>query len=158
MQIVKASLVGKRITPGYSHLTPDTWHLTPTPYQKSVSLPIEHKRRELYTPLHRRSIGVLMEPAQYFPMKAAIRSRAKQQMLADPETCDLCACLDEELMRELTLNLFQSGKYSSLYLQCRSSEEAAEITDQMAAELVNTYRQIVQQRQDPTIQQLNNLL
>jgi hypothetical protein len=99
-----------------------------------------------------------MESAQYIPMRAAIRSRAKQQMLANPETCELCASLDEALMRELTVTLFNSEKYKALYRQSRSSEETAEIAEQMSAELATNYRQIIQQKQNPTIQQLNTLL
>jgi Mg2+ and Co2+ transporter CorA len=99
-----------------------------------------------------------MESAQYIPMRAAIRSRAKQQMLANPETCELCAGLDDALMRELTVTLFNSDQYKTLYRQSRSSEETAEIAEQMATELVTNYRQIVQQKQNPTIQQLNMLL
>jgi len=99
-----------------------------------------------------------MELASYFPKRIYVRYRAKTQLQADTVNTETFVCLDEELISDITATLFQSELYRSLYSQCRSKREAANITDRLIDELVSSYRQIKQQQQNPLIQQLNSLL
>lgn len=99
-----------------------------------------------------------MELASYFPKRVYVRYRAKAQLQADAISSEVYECLDEALIKEISATLLQSELYRSLYSQCRSKREAANITDRMIDELVASYRQIKQQQQNPLIQQLNSLL
>lgn len=100
----------------------------------------------------------MMELASYFPKRVFVRYRAKAQLQIDAINAEVFECLDEALIKEIAATLLQSEFYRSLYNQCRSRREATAITDRMVDELVNTYRQIKQQQENPLIQQLNSLL
>jgi len=100
-----------------------------------------------------------MELVNHRPKRAVIRCKAKMQLL---ETDDDCSKwhepIAEDLFEELAATLFQSNRYQTLYQQCRSKLEAHEVSDRLAKELAESYRQITQRRQDPIVQGFNTLL
>lgn len=93
-----------------------------------------------------------------YPMRAAIRCKAKQQLLCDPETSDLMISLNEALFQEIATTLFQSEPCQAVYQPCASRQEATNIEDWVATELAITYKRIAQKQQDPLVQRLNALL
>ena len=100
-----------------------------------------------------------MQPAQsIFPMRAMIRCKAKQKLITDPARFEARIPLDESLFQEVAMTLLQSDYYQTIAQPCGSNHEAARLEDQIAAELVNTYRQIKAQQQSPVVQWLNTLL
>jgi len=98
-----------------------------------------------------------MQPLQFLPMRAVVRCKAKQKMLAESDVTSFCMSIDESLLKELTNTLFCSDNYLNQYQHCRSQAEADAIADQMATELSLTYQQIKQQQNDSVIQKLNTL-
>jgi hypothetical protein len=92
-----------------------------------------------------------------YPMRSVIQCKAKMQLTAD-ESELTTPPLDETLLQEVAMTLFQSDRYRDRYHACRSQEEAAAIEDTLATELAATYKQIKLQQQNPMIRQLNGLL
>lgn len=99
-----------------------------------------------------------MESLNHHPKRAVIRCQAKMQL----ETADDCfewhEPIVETLLEELAATLFQSNRYQALYQQCRSKLEANEVGDRLARELAESYRQIMQRRNDRVVQGFNALL
>lgn len=93
-----------------------------------------------------------------YPMRAAIRSKAKQQLLVEADNCKVLIPIDEELFKELATTLLQLSCTPMVYQPCRSKQEAVAIEDRVATELAASYRRIAQQQQDPLVQRLNALL
>jgi hypothetical protein len=96
----------------------------------------------------------IAHPSQ--PLRAVIRCKAKQQLISDPDNSWMP--LNESLLQELAMTLFQSKRYHAKAQSCRSKPAAAAVEDEVAAELAASYKRIQQQQQDPLIQQLNSLL
>jgi hypothetical protein len=93
-----------------------------------------------------------------YPMRSIIRCKAKQQLLIEATQHPELMPLDEMLFSEVAKTLFRLNQYQVIYQLCRSKQAAAEIEDEIAAELAITYQQIVFQQHDPIVQQLNALL
>ncbi|WP_088890095.1 hypothetical protein [Leptolyngbya ohadii] len=98
----------------------------------------------------------LAQPIQ--PMRAVIRCKAKQLLIADPELRETIACFDEALFQELAITLFRGESYQQLASSCRTKQIAAAIEDRVAIALAVSYKRIKQQQRDPVVQQLNQLL
>ena len=97
----------------------------------------------------------IAHPSQ--PLRAVIRCKTKQLLISDPDS-SLWMPLDEPLLQELAMTLFQSSRYQAKAQSCRSKLLAAEIENETAAELAAAYKHIRQQQRDPFVQQLNRLL
>jgi len=100
-----------------------------------------------------------MELVNHCPKRAVIRCKAKMQLL---EAADHSFGWDEPvantLFEELATTLFQSHRYRALYQQCRSKLEARKVGDQLAHELAESYRHVMQRQQDSVVQSFNALL
>ncbi|MDX2216651.1 MAG: hypothetical protein SFY66_25530 [Oculatellaceae cyanobacterium bins.114] len=92
-----------------------------------------------------------------YPMRALVRHKAKAKLLEGVELQDDCPLVDEALLRDLATTLFQSNQAQELYAQCHSRQEADEVENRFAAELVDIYQQIKRQKTDPLVQLLNEL-
>jgi len=99
-----------------------------------------------------------MKSMPSLPMRAIIRCKVKQQMLADVDVTEMCMPVDEPLLKDLTHALFSSSYYLQRFSNARSQDEIETISNEMATEVLMTYRQIVMNAADPTVQKLNNLL
>lgn len=97
----------------------------------------------------------LAQPIQ--PMRAVIRCKAKQLLIADPELRDI-SCFDEPLFQELAITLFRGESYKHLVRSCQSKQAASAIEGRVAIALAVTYKRIRQQQRDPLVQQLNQIL
>lgn len=98
----------------------------------------------------------LAQPIQ--PLRAVIRCKAKQLLIADPELWETISCFDEALFQELAITLFRAESYQELACSCRSKQAATAIEDRIAIALAVTYKRIKQQQRNPLVQQLNHLL
>ncbi len=76
----------------------------------------------------------------------------------DPEGCLLNEAFDEALFREITATSFHPNQHPELYQPCLSAHDAAEIEDQIATEIIQTYGQIQQSKKSELVQRLNSLL
>jgi hypothetical protein len=94
----------------------------------------------------------------FFPMRAVIRCQAKQQLLQEPECEELCFAIDEALLKELTMTVFQAERYTALYRECHTQARASEIEAEMAIAVAGAYKRIKLQQANPFVQQLNALL
>ncbi|HIK18077.1 MAG TPA: hypothetical protein IGS53_22705 [Leptolyngbyaceae cyanobacterium M33_DOE_097] len=99
-----------------------------------------------------------MKPMPSLPMRAIIRCKVKQQMLADVDVTEMCMPVDEPLLKDLTNSLFGSSYYLQRFSNARSQDEIETISNEMATEVLMTYRQIMMNATDPMIQKLNDLL
>lgn len=91
-----------------------------------------------------------------YPMRAVVRHKAKQQLQSEFE-CDRKP-LDRTLLLELAATLFKADKNQGFERGCRSRQEAIDIENKMAAELVEAYKQIKKNQEDKLVQNLNSLL
>ncbi|MGJ3253007.1 MAG: hypothetical protein ACFE0J_18030 [Elainellaceae cyanobacterium] len=66
--------------------------------------------------------------------------------------------LDNELFRDITHSVFHPEQHPELYEPCDSVEMAADIENQIAAEIVETYQTIKFNQKRPMVQSLNALL
>ncbi|MGJ3244954.1 MAG: hypothetical protein ACFE0I_02635 [Elainellaceae cyanobacterium] len=66
--------------------------------------------------------------------------------------------LDNELFRDITNSAFHPEQHPELYEPCASVEMAADIENQIAAEIVETYQTIKCNQKRPMVQSLNALL
>jgi|GEM_PF-1067837 hypothetical protein len=98
----------------------------------------------------------LAQPIQ--PMRAVIRCKAKQLLIADPELWETFSCFDEALFQELAATLFRAESYQELAGSCRSRQDAVAIESRLALGLAAAYKRIKQQQRDPLVQKLNQLL
>ncbi|XGV95155.1 MAG: hypothetical protein ACAF41_20700 [Leptolyngbya sp. BL-A-14] len=93
------------------------------------------------------------------PHRAVIRCKAKMLLMeAIDENFDWEHPFDEALLKELATGLFQSNQYRGFFENGLSKQEAKAVEDQLAQELADTYRKILQRHQDPIVQSLNALL
>lgn len=124
-------------------------------------LPIEGHRGDGYTAMH-RSVGKMqtMELANpLYPMRAVVRCKAQQQLLmVISEAGDAIAGLDEILLNDIATTIFQSEQGQALYTPYRTRDAVNAAEDDLAAEIAMTYQQIMVQRQNPVVQDLNALL
>jgi hypothetical protein len=93
-----------------------------------------------------------------YPLRAVIRCKAKQQLMTNVDGAALAECLDENLFQELAITLFQSEGCQAIYQPYASREVASAVEDGIALELAAIYQRIMQQRQNPLVQDLNALL
>lgn len=95
-----------------------------------------------------------------YPMRAVIRCKAKQAIMArsiaNNQTFD--EPLDEVLFQEIATTWFKSKRYDVMYRNCLSAADSLQIEDRVASELAETYQQIKAQQRNTTVQQLNALL
>lgn len=91
-------------------------------------------------------------------MRVFIKHKAIEQFKRDSEMSELCLPLDELLFQELAKTLFQAEANQVLYEQCSSRDEADDIEDEIAAELVAAYLNIKLRQRNPLVQSLNSLL
>ncbi len=98
----------------------------------------------------------LAQPIQ--PMRAVIRCKAKQLLIAGSELRETISCFDATLFQELAITLFRAESYQKLANSCRSKQTAAAIENRLAMGLAIAYKRIKQQQRDPFVQQLNQLL
>ncbi|MBE9138495.1 hypothetical protein IQ254_15070 [Nodosilinea sp. LEGE 07088] len=93
------------------------------------------------------------------PHRSVIRCKAKMQLL---ETNDDCLGwrepLDDALLKELAVGLFQAAPYRIFFEKGHSKAEVKAVEAQLAQELAETYRSISKRCQDPLVQSLNALL
>mgnify|MGYP001795453744 CR=1 FL=1 len=94
----------------------------------------------------------------FYPLRSVIRCVAKAHLTVTPEAYESNLLWDEALFTELTCTFLQPAVQPLLASPCESRDQAALVEGQLAQSLVNTYRRIMQQRQDIQIQQLNALL
>lgn len=94
----------------------------------------------------------------FYPLRSVIRCVAKAHLTVTPEAYEAELAWDEALFIELTTTFLQPAVQPLLTSAYGSRDEAAVVEGQLAKSLVNTYRQIVRQRQDAQVQQLNALL
>jgi hypothetical protein len=66
--------------------------------------------------------------------------------------------LDNELFRDITNSVFHPEQHPELYEPCDSVEMAADIENEIAAEIVETYQTIKFNQKSPMVQSLNALL
>lgn len=66
--------------------------------------------------------------------------------------------LDNDLFRDITNSVFHPEQHPELYEPCDSVEMAADIENQIAAEIVETYQTIKFNQKSPMVQSLNALL
>jgi hypothetical protein len=92
------------------------------------------------------------------PHRAIVRSKAKLQLLQSAEVDFQWSETDDALLNDLATTLFQSDQYQTLYSQCQSKPDMHKINRQLITELVETYRQLSERKQDGIIQRLNALL
>ncbi len=89
-----------------------------------------------------------------YPKRTFIKYKAKEQLRIELDSCQI----DEPLFLEITATFFRAPKNQKLAYPCRTKEEANEIANRIAAELVETYKQIKRRQRHLIIQQLNALL
>lgn len=94
----------------------------------------------------------------YYPMRAFIKYKAKEQLRIEFDMYSAWDSLDEELFLEIATTLFQPEKNQELYQKCYSREKSAAIENRIADELVQTYKQIKSRQNNPIVQRLNALL
>ncbi|MBU6230101.1 MAG: hypothetical protein KGQ93_10455 [Cyanobacteria bacterium REEB459] len=73
---------------------------------------------------------------------------------ADP----VAPAIAEDLFTEVTQTLFQACRSPQLYQDCGSPEAAKAVEEEVAAEIIATYRQIKQNQTSPIVQRLNQQL
>jgi hypothetical protein len=66
--------------------------------------------------------------------------------------------LDKALFEEIARTTFHKNRYPELYQSCGTPEAAKAVEAKVAAELVETYRQIKQKQKCPIVERLNGLL
>ena len=94
----------------------------------------------------------------FYPLRSVIRCMAKAHLTVAPEAYESDLVWDEALFTELTSTFLHPSVQPLLASPCASRDEAAIVEGQLAQSLVNSYRRILQQRQDVRVQQLNALL
>ncbi len=94
----------------------------------------------------------------FYPLRSVIRCVAKAHLTVTPEAYEADLVWDEALFTELTTTFLQPSVQPLLASAYGSRDEAEVVEGQLAKSLVNTYRQIIRQRQDTRVQQLNALL
>ncbi len=93
------------------------------------------------------------------PLRAVIRCKVKMHLMQAAYAQQVVlGPWDEVLLKEISATWFRSDAYAAMIQSCRSKREAAVIEDRVAVEIATIYRQIVQQQENPLVQQLNNLL
>jgi hypothetical protein len=93
-----------------------------------------------------------------YPMRAFIRHKAKEQLRQELDTLVPSEPLDEALFLELAATTFRAEKNQTFHRPCLLREEAAEIENRIAAELVEAYRWIKSRQKSSIVQKLNTLL
>ncbi|HBB31570.1 MAG TPA: hypothetical protein DDZ80_04310 [Cyanobacteria bacterium UBA8803] len=93
-----------------------------------------------------------------YPMRALIKHKAKAQLRAALASDRTEEPLDERLLEELAATLFHQEQNQAFAQPCISRAEADEIENRMAADLVQTYRDMKQRQKNPLVEQLNRLL
>jgi len=91
-------------------------------------------------------------------MRAFIRRKAKEQLRHELDTLVPSEPLDEVLLLELAATTFRAEKNQTFHRPCLWREEAAEIENRIAAELVEAYRWIKSRQKSSIVQKLNTLL
>ncbi|MEL6231901.1 MAG: hypothetical protein AAFX51_16925 [Cyanobacteria bacterium J06636_28] len=94
----------------------------------------------------------------FYPLRSVIRCVAKAHLTVTPEAYEADLAWDEALFTELATTFLQPAIQPLLASAYGSRDEASVVEGQLAKALVDTYRQIVRQRQDTRVQQLNALL
>jgi hypothetical protein len=93
------------------------------------------------------------------PLRAVIRCKVKMHLTQAAYAQQVVPdAWDEALLKEIATTWFRSEAYATMLQHCRSKREAAAIEDRVAAEIAAIYSQIVQQQENPLVQQLNDLL
>ncbi len=104
---------------------------------------------------------------QTFPKRAVVKCKAKIRLLADPIVGLGAMTFDDELFLELARNLLRidsssgerrQNRADELYQSCENPQAARQIEEKFIRLLVEAYKQIKIQQQDPIVQQLNALL
>jgi len=94
-----------------------------------------------------------------YPMRAVIRCKARQSILLGVgDSNDASASLDEVLLNDLATTLFQSEQGQVLFTPYSSRAAVNAVEDELAEEIATTYQHIIEQRQNPVVQNLNTLL
>ncbi|MGQ4648207.1 hypothetical protein [Lyngbya aestuarii] len=91
-------------------------------------------------------------------MRSLIKHKAKHRLQSERFIAHISKPLNEELLLEIAAVLFNQEKLQLFEKACNSREEAAEIEDKMATELVETYQNIESQQSNPIVEKLNALL
>ena len=94
----------------------------------------------------------------FYPLRSVIRCIAKTRLTLTPEACESGLAWDEALFAELATTYLQPSVQPLLISGYSSRDEASSIEAEMAQSLVETYRNILKQRENEKIQQLNDLL
>jgi predicted nucleic acid-binding Zn-ribbon protein len=82
-------------------------------------------------------------------MRAFVRHKAKMQL---QQHCDR---VNEELLQELAATQLRAERGALFNQPCDSLQQAAQLEDQLANELIAAYQRIQQQNKNPVVQQLN---
>ncbi|MGG6293200.1 hypothetical protein ACQ4M4_02160 [Leptolyngbya sp. AN02str] len=100
-----------------------------------------------------------MELTNYsYPMRAAIRYKAKTQILAEQAKLTDSPTIDDALLRELASTVFRSERGKAVFCAYPTHAEAEDIENRFAAELVVAYQMIQRNQAEPLVQRLNQLL
>ncbi|MFP4007694.1 MAG: hypothetical protein ACLFV6_06755 [Spirulinaceae cyanobacterium] len=87
-----------------------------------------------------------------YPMRAFVRHKAQIQLQQQG------IIVDADLLQELATTQMQADEGGLFNQACPSPQQAAQLEDRLAEELVASYQRIQQQQQDPLIQELNQTL
>lgn len=93
-----------------------------------------------------------------YPKRAFIKYKAKELLRSQLDRGESYEPLDEELFFEIAATSFRAQRNQKFVQPCRSREEAIEIANKIAAELVEAYKQIKLKQRSSIIQGLNALL
>lgn len=96
-----------------------------------------------------------------YPVRAFIRHKAEQKIAGLSEVKDMdlsCPTVDQALLRDLAVTLFQSPQGNAVYQAYPTREAAEAVENAFARELAAIYQQITQRQADPHVQRLNQLL
>lgn len=93
-----------------------------------------------------------------YPKRAFIKYKAKEILRSELDQSESYEQLDEELFFEIATTLFRAQRNQKFAQPCHSREEAIEIANRIAEELVEAYKQIKLQQRSSIIQRLNALL
>lgn len=90
-----------------------------------------------------------------YPIRTSIKERAREQLNLKLNAFKAFGSLDEKLFSDTADTLFTAYEFER---PLSSWEQAAEVEDKLAAELVEIYLHIKSKQSNPIVQKLNALL